>query len=92
MDDLDAFTLVTKLTSLTASADQLGATMAAQGIGVSEKLDNASVRIAEAVDKSSAASERHTNRLTFSTWALVVATILLAVVAGVHAYISATHS
>lgn len=57
MDSADGLALVTKIESLMASVDQLGATIAKQGIGVSEKLDNASAKIAEAVDKASAASQ-----------------------------------
>jgi len=74
--------------------DKLGRAISAQGIGVSEKLDHSSVRVKEAVDRStdqmaesiakaSEASERHAKSLVWATWALVLATIVLVVVTGV---------
>ena len=85
---------------LSNAMDQLGATISAQGIGVSEKLDHASYRVqkavdaatdrmSKAVDKASDASERHAKSLVRATWALVFATIVLVVVTAIHVYIAA---
>lgn len=98
---------------LTSSIDGLAGAISAQGIGVSEKLDSASVRVAEAVgaagqkldhtsatiasavgelttqtlrlrealDAAAEASSRYASHLVWATWALVLATIVLALVA-----------
>jgi len=47
-------------------------------------------RMAEAIEKAAAASDRHTGRLVFATWALVAVTVALAAVTGVDAYFAYT--
>ena len=92
MEPLNAERMIQQMSDLQVTIDQLGQAITAQGIGVSKKLDAASDRVSETVEKASTASERHAKSLTCATWALVIATLILAAVAGVHAYISAMHS
>lgn len=91
----------TTMPKLIAALDKLTGQITAQGIGVSVKLDNASVRvqtavdgaterIAKAVNTASEASEHHAKSLVRATWALVFATVALVVVTGIYVYVAAT--
>jgi hypothetical protein len=91
MEPLNAERMINQIGHLQIAMDKLGQTITAQGIGVSEKIDHASQRYSDTVEKASATAERHAKSLTGATWALVVATLILAGVAGVHAYVSVAH-
>ena len=47
-------------------------------------------RMAEAIEKVAAASDRYAGRLVFATWALVAVTVALLAVTGVDAYLAYT--
>ncbi len=67
---------------LSQAMGMLSSMIGAQGIGVSEKLDHSSDRLAKAIagaskqlaesaDRASAATEKHARSLAYATWALV---------------------
>jgi CHASE3 domain sensor protein len=80
LDSSDRQALHGYANTIRMAMDQLGQSVQAQGVGLSEKLDNASQRVADALDRASAASERHAKNLAWATWALVIATVVLVVV------------
>src|SRR5262245_58034590 len=45
-------------------------------------------RMAEAIEKAAAASDRYAGRLAFATWALVAVTVALVAVTGIDAYLA----
>src|SRR5262245_33538531 len=47
-------------------------------------------RMAEAIEKAAAASDRYAGRLAFATWALVAVTVALVAVTGIDAYLAYT--
>jgi hypothetical protein len=58
-------------------------------IEFAQTLERASERHTRAAREISKASERLANRLVMASWALVVATLVLAAAAGVHVYVAA---
>src|SRR5215475_3766885 len=47
-------------------------------------------RMAEAIEKAAAASNRYAGRLAFATWTLVAVTVALVIVTGLDAYLAYT--
>ena len=91
MDPLDVNRITKLMTDLEGALERSGAAIVAQGVGISQTIHRAAQLHAETMKKASAASAEDAKRLTRATWGLVAATVFLAVVAAVHAYISATH-
>jgi hypothetical protein len=76
---------------LAAAMADLALSIDAQGVGVSQKLDLASDRLATALAKAAEASEKHARSLVLATYWLAGATVALVLVTAVHAYIAYTH-